>query len=67
MLGLSGGIDSALTLAIAADAIGANKVQAVMMPFRYTAQMSVEDAKEQAERMGWSSTSSPSNPCSKAS
>ncbi|WP_429171959.1 NAD+ synthase [Aeromonas rivipollensis] len=52
VLGLSGGIDSALTLAIAADAIGADKVQAVMMPFRYTAQMSVEDAKEQAERMG---------------
>ncbi|MGL5706673.1 MAG: nitrilase-related carbon-nitrogen hydrolase, partial [Aeromonas sp.] len=46
VLGLSGGIDSALTLAIAADAIGADKVQAVMMPFRYTAQMSVEDAKE---------------------
>ena len=44
----------------------ADKVQAVMMPFRYTAQMSVEDAKEQAERMGWSSTSSPSSPCSKA-
>lgn len=52
VLGLSGGIDSALTLAIAADAIGVDKVQAVMMPFRYTAQMSVEDAKEQAERMG---------------
>lgn len=52
VLGLSGGIDSALTLAIAYDAIGADKVQAVMMPFRYTAQMSVEDAKEQAERMG---------------
>ncbi|UBO73526.1 NAD+ synthase [Aeromonas rivuli] len=52
VLGLSGGIDSALTLAIAGDAIGNDKVQAVMMPFRYTAQMSVEDAKEQAERMG---------------
>ena len=65
VLGLSGGIDSALTLAIAADAIGADKVQAVMMPFRYTAQMSVEDAKEQAERMGLSSTSSPSSRCSK--
>ena len=47
VLGLSGGIDSALTLAIAVDALGADKVQAVMMPFRYTAQMSVEDAKEE--------------------
>ena len=44
ILGLSGGIDSALTLAIAADAIGADKVQAVMMPYTYTAQISVEDA-----------------------
>ncbi|KUE79619.1 NAD+ synthase [Aeromonas schubertii] len=52
VLGLSGGIDSALTLAIAADALGKERVQAVMMPFRYTAQMSVEDAREQAERMG---------------
>ncbi|CAB1210369.1 NAD+ synthase [Acinetobacter bouvetii] len=52
ILGLSGGIDSALTLAIAADAIGANKVQAVMMPYTYTAQISVEDAAEQAKNMG---------------
>lgn len=52
ILGLSGGIDSALTLAIAADAIGADKVQAVMMPYTYTAQISVEDAAEQAESMG---------------
>ncbi len=52
VLGLSGGIDSALTLAIAVDALGADKVQAVMMPFKYTAQMSVEDAKEQAETLG---------------
>ncbi len=51
-LGLSGGIDSALTLAIAADAIGAENVQAVMMPFRYTSQMSQDDAKAQADRMG---------------
>ncbi len=49
---LSGGIDSALTLAIAVDAIGADKVQAVMMPYTYTSQMSVEDATEQARRMG---------------
>ncbi|USA55448.1 NAD+ synthase [Acinetobacter sp. C32I] len=52
ILGLSGGIDSALTLAIAVDAIGAEKVQAVMMPYTYTSQMSVEDATEQARRMG---------------
>jgi len=51
-LGLSGGIDSALTLAIAADALGAEKVEAVMMPFRYTSEMSRNDAAEQAERMG---------------
>ena len=52
ILGLSGGIDSALTLAIAVDAIGADKVQAVMMPYTYTSQISVEDATEQAKRMG---------------
>lgn len=52
ILGLSGGIDSALTLAIAADAIGPDKVQAVMMPYTYTAQISVEDATEQAKTMG---------------
>lgn len=52
ILGLSGGIDSALTLAIAVDAIGADKVQAVMMPYTYTAQISVEDAAEQAKNMG---------------
>ena len=52
ILGLSGGIDSALTLAIAVDALGPDKVQAVMMPYTYTAQISVEDASEQARRMG---------------
>ncbi|MDP5293025.1 NAD+ synthase [Oceanimonas sp. CHS3-5] len=52
VLGLSGGIDSALTLAIAVDALGKDKVQAVMMPFRYTASISVEDAKEEAEHLG---------------
>lgn len=52
ILGLSGGIDSALTLAIAVDALGKDKVQAVMMPYRYTSQMSVEDTKEQAKTMG---------------
>jgi len=52
VLGLSGGIDSALTLAIAVDALGADQVEAVLMPSRYTADMSVEDAREQAERQG---------------
>ena len=52
ILGLSGGIDSALTLAIAVDALGADKVQAVMMPYTYTAQISVEDAAAQAKNMG---------------
>ncbi len=52
VLGLSGGIDSALTLAVAVDALGPERVEAVMMPFRYTAQMSVEDAAEQSARLG---------------
>ena len=52
VLGLSGGIDSAVTLAVAVDALGADRVQAVMMPFKYTADMSVEDAGEQAATMG---------------
>lgn len=46
LLGLSGGIDSALTLAIAVDALGAERVHAVMMPSRYTASISSEDASE---------------------
>ncbi len=52
LLGLSGGIDSALTLAVAVDALGADKVEAVMMPFRYTAAISIEDAEKQANTMG---------------
>lgn len=52
VLGLSGGIDSALTLAIAVDALGKDRVQAVMMPFRYTAEMSIVDARQQAENLG---------------
>ncbi|MEG2828047.1 MAG: NAD+ synthase, partial [Edwardsiella sp. (in: enterobacteria)] len=52
VLGLSGGIDSALTLAIAVDALGKAQVQAVMMPFRYTADISVADAQAQALAMG---------------
>ncbi len=52
VLGLSGGIDSALTLAIAVDALGADRVQAVMMPFLYTSQLSRDDAAAQAKRLG---------------
>ncbi len=52
VLGLSGGIDSALTMALAVDAIGADKVHAVMMPSRYTSQMSLDDAKLMAEGLG---------------
>lgn len=52
VIGLSGGIDSALTLAIAVDAIGADRVEAVMMPSRYTATMSLEDARAEAEALG---------------
>jgi len=52
VLGLSGGIDSALTLAMAVDALGADRVEAVMMPFRYTSDLSKNDAAEQARRMG---------------
>ncbi|MEJ2180675.1 MAG: NAD+ synthase [Gammaproteobacteria bacterium] len=52
LLGLSGGIDSALTLAIAVDAIGAERVEVVMMPSRYTSQMSLEDAKKEAQGLG---------------
>ena len=52
LLGLSGGIDSALTLAIAVDALGADKVEAVMMPFRYTAEISKQDAALQAATLG---------------
>ena len=52
VIGLSGGIDSALVLAIAVDAIGAERVEAVMMPSRYTADMSREDAYAEAQALG---------------
>jgi NAD+ synthase (glutamine-hydrolysing) len=51
IIGLSGGIDSALCLAIAVDALGAERVNAVMMPYTYTAVMSIEDAETQAQRL----------------
>ncbi|MDH5456170.1 MAG: NAD+ synthase [Gammaproteobacteria bacterium] len=52
IVGLSGGIDSALVVAIACDAIGADRVRAVQMPFRYTSTMSQEDSAKQAETFG---------------
>jgi len=52
LLGLSGGIDSALVLALAVDALGADKVEAVLMPSRYTQDMSNEDARLEAEALG---------------
>ncbi|MBS0327754.1 MAG: NAD+ synthase [Proteobacteria bacterium] len=50
IIGLSGGVDSALTLAIAVDALGAPRVRALMLPSRYSAPMSLEDARAMAER-----------------
>ena len=52
VMGLSGGIDSALTLAIAVDALGSDAVHAVMMPSRYTSAMSLADAQQQASTLG---------------
>ena len=52
IVGLSGGIDSALVLAVACDALGADKVRAVQMPFLYTSTMSQEDSARQAETFG---------------
>ena len=52
IIGLSGGIDSALMLVIAADAIGPENVTAVMMPSKYTRAMSLEDAEKQAKLLG---------------
>jgi NAD+ synthase (glutamine-hydrolysing) len=52
VLGLSGGVDSALCLALAVDALGATAVQAVMMPYHYTSAISIEDAKAQADLLG---------------
>lgn len=52
IIGLSGGVDSALTLAIAVDALGADKVRAVMMPSPYTADISLADSRDMAKRLG---------------
>ena len=52
LIGLSGGIDSALTLAVAVDAIGHENVHAVMMPYQFTSDMSLEDSELQARNQG---------------
>ncbi|MFO1329599.1 MAG: NAD+ synthase [Rubrivivax sp.] len=52
IIGLSGGVDSALVLALAVDALGAERVRAVMMPSAYTADISWIDARDMAERLG---------------
>jgi NAD+ synthase (glutamine-hydrolysing) len=57
VMGLSGGVDSALTLVIAVDALGPERVHAVMMPSRYTSQMSLDDASGQARMLGVSLSS----------
>ncbi|MCP5143818.1 MAG: NAD+ synthase [Gammaproteobacteria bacterium] len=62
VLGLSGGIDSALTLAIAADALGAENVRAISMPSVYTADMSIDDAREQCATLGCQFDIVPINP-----
>jgi NAD+ synthase (glutamine-hydrolysing) len=67
VFGLSGGIDSALTLALAVDALGAEKVHTVMMPSRHTSRLSLELALEQAERMGVDLRSIPIEPVYRAS
>jgi NAD+ synthase (glutamine-hydrolysing) len=66
VLGLSGGIDSALTLAVAVDALDPEQVEVVLMPSRYTADMSVDDALEQARILGVSSSVVPIEPAFEA-
>ena len=63
IIGLSGGIDSALTLAIAVDALGADKVRTVMMPSPYTADISLADARDMAARVGVRYDEIPIAPC----
>src|SRR5262249_14833293 len=62
IIGLSGGIDSALTLAVAVDALGAKRVRAVMMPSQFTADMSKEDAAAEAAVLGVRCTELPIGP-----
>lgn len=66
VLGLSGGIDSALTLAIAVDALGAERVHAVMMPSRHTSDLSLQLASEQADLLGVAYSDIPIEPAFEA-
>jgi NAD+ synthase len=66
VIGLSGGVDSALTAAIAVDALGPSRVRCVMMPSRYTAPHSLEDAEECARRLGISYETIPIEPAVEA-
>ncbi|MFT8451404.1 MAG: NAD+ synthase [Zymomonas mobilis] len=66
LLGLSGGIDSALSAAVAVDALGADKVWCVMLPSRYTSQESLDDARACAEMLGCRLDSVPINPAVEA-
>lgn len=62
ILGLSGGIDSALSAVVAVDALGANRVRCVMMPSQYTSQMSLDDAAELADTIGTNLSCIPIHP-----
>ncbi|WP_370262704.1 NAD+ synthase, partial [Limnobacter sp.] len=66
IIGLSGGVDSALTLAIAVDALGADKVRAVMMPSPYTADISLQDSRDMVQRLGVRYDEIPIEPSMKA-
>ena len=63
VIGMSGGVDSALTLAIAVDALGADNVRAVMMPSPYTSEISLADASDMAQRVGVRYDIIPINDC----
>lgn len=63
VIGLSGGIDSAITLALAVAAIGADKVKTVMMPTKFTSDMSLEDATQMAKQLGTAHATLPINDC----
>jgi len=62
IIGLSGGIDSALTLCIAVDALGPERVRAVMMPSPYTAQISLDDSRRWSSDSAYATTKSRSQP-----
>jgi NAD+ synthase (glutamine-hydrolysing) len=66
LIGLSGGVDSALTLAVAVDALGADRVRAVMMPSPYTAEISWIDSRDMIKRVGVRYDEIPINDCFQA-